>query len=99
MVLTSAIPVQRAEIAIAAMQHGKDVMTDKPGMTSLEQLAEIRRVQAESGRIFSVLRMEPGARETHGPMGRFRYAVEAREGFFKAHGIAVGRTLGIPDGP
>ena len=54
MILTSAIPVERAEIAIAAMRAGKDVMSDKPGMTSLEQLAEIKRVQEETRRIFSV---------------------------------------------
>ncbi|MGN6684150.1 MAG: Gfo/Idh/MocA family protein, partial [Devosia sp.] len=54
LVLTSAIPAKRAEIAIAAMQAGKDVMSDKPGMTSLEQLAEIKRVQAATKRIFSV---------------------------------------------
>jgi predicted dehydrogenase len=54
MILTSAIPAKRAEIAIAAMQSGKDVMSDKPGMTSLEQLAEVRTVQAETGRIYSV---------------------------------------------
>jgi predicted dehydrogenase len=29
-------------------------MTDKPGLTSLEQLAEVRRVQAETGRIYSI---------------------------------------------
>ncbi|MBN9348948.1 MAG: Gfo/Idh/MocA family oxidoreductase, partial [Devosia sp.] len=39
MILTSAIPAERAEIAIASMRAGKDVMTDKPGMTSLVQLA------------------------------------------------------------
>lgn len=54
MVLTAAIPADRAAIAIAAMQHGKDVMTDKPGMTSFAQLDEIKRVQAETGRIYSV---------------------------------------------
>ena len=54
MVMTSAIPAERAEIAIASMRHGKDVMSDKPGMTTLEQLAEIKMVQAETGRIFSV---------------------------------------------
>jgi predicted dehydrogenase len=54
MILTSAIPAKRAEIALAAMRAGKDVMSDKPGMTSLEQLSEIRRVQQETGRIFSV---------------------------------------------
>ena len=51
--LTSAIPAERAAIALAAMRHGKDVMLDKPGMTTLDQLAELRRVQAETGRIFS----------------------------------------------
>jgi len=54
MVLTSAIPAQRAEIAVAAMRHGKDVMSDKPGMTTFAQLDEIKRVQQETGRIFSV---------------------------------------------
>lgn len=54
MVITAAIPAERAAIAIAAMQHGKDVMSDKPGMTSLAQLDEIRRVQEATGRIFSV---------------------------------------------
>src|SRR5438132_1446921 len=39
LIVTSAIPARRAEIAIAAMRAGKDVMSDKPGMTSLEQLA------------------------------------------------------------
>ena len=54
LVLTAAIPADRAAIAIEAMQHGKDVMSDKPGMTSLAQLAEIKRVQQATGRIFSV---------------------------------------------
>lgn len=54
LVMTSAIPAERAEIAIAAMRHGKDVMSDKPGMTTLAQLDEIKRVQRETGRIFSV---------------------------------------------
>ena len=54
LILSAAIPAERAEIGIAAMRHGKDFMVDKPGMTSLEQLAELRRVQAETGRIYSV---------------------------------------------
>jgi predicted dehydrogenase len=54
MLLTAAIPAERAGIAIAAMQHGKDVMSDKPGMTTFAQLDEIKRVQRETGRIFSV---------------------------------------------
>jgi predicted dehydrogenase len=54
MVLSSGIPVERAALGIAVMQHGKDYMTDKPGVTTLEQLAEVRRVQAETKRIYSV---------------------------------------------
>ncbi len=54
MVLTAAVLADRAAISIEAMRHGKDVMSDKPGMTTFEQLAELRRVQAETGRIYSV---------------------------------------------
>jgi predicted dehydrogenase len=54
MVVTAAVPADRAGIALAAMRHGKDVMSDKPGMTTLDQLQDIKRVQAETGRIFSV---------------------------------------------
>jgi predicted dehydrogenase len=57
-VLTAAIPADRAAISIAAMQHGKDVLTDKPGMTSFAQLDELKKVQAETGRIYSVLYSE-----------------------------------------
>jgi predicted dehydrogenase len=54
MVLTSAIPAERAGIAIEAMRHGKDVMSDKPGMTSFAQLYAVKKTVAETGRIFSV---------------------------------------------
>jgi predicted dehydrogenase len=57
-ILTSAIPADRAAISIAAMQHGKDVLSDKPGMTSFAQLEEIKRVQRETGRIYGVLYSE-----------------------------------------
>ena len=48
----SAMPEKRAENAVRAMQHGKDVLADKPAVTSLAQLDEIRRVQADTGRIW-----------------------------------------------
>ena len=54
LVLTAAILSERAAISVAAMQHGKDVMSDKPGMTTFAQLEELKRVQAETGRIYSV---------------------------------------------
>jgi predicted dehydrogenase len=36
------------------MQHGKDYMSDKPGIITLEQLADVRRVQAATKRIYSI---------------------------------------------
>jgi predicted dehydrogenase len=58
LVLSSAIPDQRAPIGLRVMQHGKDYMADKPGITTLEQLAEVRRVQAQTKRIYSIMYSE-----------------------------------------
>ena len=54
MILISAIPADRAALAIEAMEAGKDVMVDKPGCTTLDQLAAIRACQARTGRIWTV---------------------------------------------
>ena len=54
LVVSAAIPNERAPLGIRVMQHGKDYMSDKPAFTDFEQLAEARRVQAETGRIYSV---------------------------------------------
>lgn len=54
MVLISAVPADRAQLAIEAMEAGKDVMVDKPGCVTLEQLAAIKDVQARTGRIWTV---------------------------------------------
>ncbi len=58
LVLSSAIPDQRAPLGIRVMQHGKDYMADKPGITTLEQLAEVRKVQAQTRRIYSIMYSE-----------------------------------------
>ena len=54
LVLTADVPARRAERAIEAMQAGKDVMTDKPGCTTMAQLEALRQTVAETGRIWSV---------------------------------------------
>ena len=54
LIVSAGIPFERAPLGIEVMRHGKDYMSDKPGMTSLEQLAEVRRVQAETKRIYSI---------------------------------------------
>src|SRR6187549_1529862 len=42
-IATAGIPSDRAGVAIEAMRHGKDVVADKPGVTTPEQLAEVGR--------------------------------------------------------
>lgn len=81
LLVTAAIPDQRAPLAIAAMRHGKDVMTDKPGCVSLAQLAEVRAAQAETHQIYSVCYSE-----------RFENAATVRAGELVRAG-AVGRPL------
>jgi len=58
LVLSAGIPVDRAPLGIRVMQHGKDYMSDKPGITTLAQLAEARRVQKETKRIYSIMYSE-----------------------------------------
>jgi predicted dehydrogenase len=54
LVASAAIANERGPLGIRVMKHGKDFMSDKPGMTTLEQLAEVRKVQAETRRIYSI---------------------------------------------
>jgi predicted dehydrogenase len=54
LIVTAAIPSERAEVALEAMRHGKDVMVDKPGVITEAQLADVMHLQRETGRIWSV---------------------------------------------
>ena len=54
LILIADIPVKRASLAIECMKAGKDVMIDKPGCTTLEQLEAIKKTIDETKRIFSI---------------------------------------------
>ncbi|RRB07195.1 Gfo/Idh/MocA family protein [Larkinella rosea] len=58
LVVSAAIPDERAPLGIRVMKAGKDYMADKPGITTLEQLAEVRKVQKETKRIYSIMYSE-----------------------------------------
>lgn len=58
LILSAAIPDERAPLGIEVMRHGKDYMADKPGIITLAQLAEARRVQQETRRIYSIMYSE-----------------------------------------
>src|SRR5690606_29543794 len=54
LIVSASIPNERAPLGIQVMQHGKDFMVDKPGITTLQQLEDVRKVQKETGRIYSI---------------------------------------------
>ena len=58
LVVSAAIPDERAPLGVRVMKHGKDYMVDKPGITTLEQLEDVRRVQAQTRRIYSIMYSE-----------------------------------------
>jgi predicted dehydrogenase len=53
-IVLCAVPRDRANLAIEAMRRGKDVMVDKPGVTTPDQLVAIEAVVRETSRIWSV---------------------------------------------
>ena len=58
LIISASVPVDRAPLGIEVMKHGKDFMVDKPGITTLKQLAEVRKVQKETKRIYSIMYSE-----------------------------------------
>lgn len=58
LILSSGIPVERAPLGIEVMRHGKDYLVDKPGITTLEQLEDVRRVQKETKRMYTIMYSE-----------------------------------------
>jgi len=58
LVLSSTIPNQRAPLGVRVMEHGKDYLSDKPGITTLEQLAAVRKTIAETHRIYGIMYSE-----------------------------------------
>jgi len=58
LVLSSQIASERAAIGMRAMRAGKDFLSDKPGITTLDDLAGVRKTIAETRRIFAILYSE-----------------------------------------
>ena len=58
LVLSSQIANERAPLGIRAMKHGKDFLSDKPGVTTLDQLSDLRKTIAETKRIYGILYSE-----------------------------------------
>ena len=48
------VPADHAALGARVMRHGKDYFTDKPALTSLAQLADIKKVVDQTGRKYAV---------------------------------------------
>jgi predicted dehydrogenase len=58
LVASAAIPDLRAPLGVRVMRHGKDYLSDKPGITTLEQLAQVRKAIKETKRMFAIMYSE-----------------------------------------
>ena len=106
LVLSSQIANERAPLGVRAMKHGKDFLSDKPGITTLEQLAEVRRAIAETGRIYGIMYSErlevkaavyAGVLIQQGAIGKVIQTINiAPHQIVQGHGDAGGGT-GRPD--
>ncbi|HBF28709.1 Gfo/Idh/MocA family oxidoreductase [Rhizobium sp.] len=54
LIISSGINSERADVAISAMRHGKDVLVDKPGCTTIGQLEHIKQTVSETGRRWTI---------------------------------------------
>jgi predicted dehydrogenase len=83
LVAAAAVPCDRGPIGCRVMQAGKDYFTDKTPFTTLDQLAEARRVAAATGRKYAVYFSE----RLHNEAAMFATDLVARG--------AVGRVLQV----
>ena len=58
LVLGAPIPDLRAPLGVRVMKAGKDYLADKPGITTLEQLAAVRKTIKETKRKFAIMYSE-----------------------------------------
>ena len=107
LVLSSQIANERAGIGVRVMKHGKDYLSDKPGITTLEQLAEVRKTIAETKRIYAIMYSErlevkaavyAGELIQQGAIGKVVQTINiAPHQIVQGHGDAGGGSGGRPE--
>ena len=88
---------QEIERSLILFDFGREISTQFH-MQNVPAALDIAFAKLD-GRIFAVLRMEPSATALYGPMGDFRYALEARKGFFASQGVRQGEARLVPPPP
>jgi uncharacterized membrane protein (UPF0127 family) len=81
---------QEIQQHLILFDFGNDVLTQFH-MNNVPAPLDIAFAKAD-GRIFAILTMAPSPTALYGPMGPFRYALEARAGFYASQGIRQGEA-------
>lgn len=106
LVLSSQIANERAPLGVKAMKRGKDFLSDKPGITTLEQLAVVRKTIAETNRIYGILYSErfevkaavyAGELIHQGAIGKVIQTINIAPHQILQHGGTAGGGSGRPD--
>ena len=106
LILSSQIANERAPLGIKAMKNGKDFLSDKPAMTTLEQLADVRRTIAETKRIYAIMYSErievpaaiyAGELVKQGAIGKVIQTINIAPHQIIQHGGTAGGGGGRPD--
>jgi predicted dehydrogenase len=106
LVLSSQVASERAPLGVRVMNLGKDFLSDKPGITTLEQLAEVRKTIAETKRIYAIMYSErlevkaavyAGVLIQQGAIGKVIQTINIAPHQIFQHGGAAGGGSGRPD--
>jgi len=81
---------EEIERTLILFDFGEEIHTQFH-MQNVPAALDIAFAKADGG-IFSILRMEPSPTALYGPLGRFRYALEARKGFFESQDLRQGEA-------
>ncbi len=81
---------QEIQNTLILFDFGREIYTQFH-MQNVPAALDIAFVKAD-GKIFSILKMDPSPTALYGPLGDFRFALEARAGFFEGQGVRQGEA-------
>jgi zinc transport system permease protein len=81
---------QEIQNTLILFDFGREIHTQFH-MQNVPAALDIAFVKAD-GNIFSILKMDPSPTALYGPMGNFRFALEARAGFYESQGVRQGEA-------
>jgi zinc transport system permease protein len=81
---------QEIQNTLILFDFGREIHTQFH-MQNVPAALDIAFVKAD-GKIFSILKMDPSPTALYGPMGDFRFALEARAGFYESQGVRQGEA-------